>query len=89
MLCDRPGHAALWAYTVSAILQSDPAKTLTLERFCDFFPKGVPTQAAMKSAWDFQKGTRHGLPKMDNLVDYLTLWPYNEVKPAVAETEEI
>ncbi len=63
---DNPGNAVMWAY--SLIRKTRELGVITISRWCDLSPAGVPTREALRDVWDSQKGYVHGM-KVDNILD--------------------
>lgn len=52
-LCNTPGDAVMWSYTLCRMY--DNGDDLTPERWCFVFPDGVPAEEEKKRIWDEQK----------------------------------
>lgn len=72
-ICDTPGLAVMWAYTLAHLHEQNPGKKVTLQTFAFAFPEGVPSEQATQKCWDAQKGHAHGV-KADNLMDNRDWW---------------
>lgn len=78
LMCDRPGNAVMWAYTLNEIFIKT-RKPVTLKSVTDFFPWGFPTQEEYSKCWDAQKA--ENMP-MGNMVDDFKNWSLPEEKKA-------
>ena len=80
-LCESPGKAVLWAYTLNEIF-AKTGQPVTIRNFVDHFPMGFPTEEAYKKCWDAQKCVRgENGNTTDNAVDNFETWsvPKQEV----------
>lgn len=83
MTVDSPGRAVQWAYTLAVMCAEKQGETLKLRDWCEVFPCGVPTEAAAKVAWEYQKvdnritNIDRTAPRWvsDNCLDYPEFWP--------------
>jgi hypothetical protein len=83
----NPGRAVLWAYTIAALAAKHQGSvTYTLDRWCEDFSRGTPTEEECKKVWDYQKGGTHKLQGVDNMLDDPFFWPKLSAAP-VAETK--
>lgn len=82
MLCDRPGTAVMWAYTLAVLAQEKKGEEVTMSDWCDAFPMGIPSAQACQDAWEYQKVHNRvsnidvmKRPASDNCLDYQEFWP--------------
>lgn len=76
LMCERPGTAILWAWTLARMAKNltKPFKLADLFRNCEALGEGVPIMSAVKRVWDSQKVQGHKFPESDNVVDYEAAW---------------
>jgi len=72
--CKTPGDAVLWAYTLTHMAKRNPGAIITIGKWTDAFPMGLPNEEAKRAVWDAQKahGNRHpgaATGRTDNLLD--------------------
>lgn len=83
MLADKQGRAVQWAYTLAVLCAEQKGAQLTLKKWCEAFPEGIPTEDASKAAWEYQKvdnritNIDRTQPRWvsDNCLDYPEFWP--------------
>jgi hypothetical protein len=73
-LCDSPGTAVLWAYTLGCIVVDGEISKIGIKEWATYFPMGVPTDKGKETAWDGQKGGNIGM-EIDNWLDNMENWP--------------
>jgi len=74
-ICDRPGNAVMWAYTLCCMAAKKPDKeAVDIMDWTMEFPTGVPTDEAYRAVWESQKGHNIG-EKFDNWLDNSENWP--------------
>jgi len=71
-LCDSPGKAVMWAYTLFKMYQKEQEE-ITLNKLVESFPWGFPTDDSQRECWDAQKGYKLGI-KVDNVLDSPESW---------------
>lgn len=71
--CDDPGTCVLWAFYAVKRTQS-LRRALTMRDLAVDFGNGFPTEEGYGAAWDAQKGVRHGIAGVDNLLDTRAPW---------------
>ena len=72
-LCDSPGKAVLWAWTLAFIyVQIGSGAPVEFAFWTTYFPTGVPTEEELRRIWDEQKAP--GKP-LGNTVDDPDFWP--------------
>lgn len=72
-LCNTPGLAVMWAYTLFD--ETNRFQEVTMDRLADLFPMGFPTGNGYRNIWDAQKGMFQTPPvKIDNLLDTSEAW---------------
>jgi len=54
-LCNTPGGAVTWAYTLCALAEKSGESPVGMDEFVQEFPMGIPTEDAMHACWDAQK----------------------------------
>lgn len=75
ILCDSPGKAVMWAYTL-AYMYAKGGRVLDMTEFAYTFPMGVPTEESYRMAWEAQKShATGGEAPMGNWIDDFKNWP--------------
>lgn len=94
LMCDNPGKAVMWAFTLHYIRVVEKAK-VDMSVLAEWFPMGFPTDQSMHEAWDAQKlatidpeafKNRTEMPSPDNWVDYPDNWP--KIEPWTPEDQD-
>ncbi len=71
-LCETPGMAVMWAWTLSFMALQTGGKEIDFEFWTTYFPMGLPTDEEAHRVWDAQKES--GKPLGNNLDDP-DFWP--------------
>lgn len=74
MLCDRPGIAVMWAYTLYLMWLKE-RREVTIMDWVDEFPMGVPLMSEYERLWDEQKQQTGIQNCMDDLAAWPKVWP--------------
>ena len=72
-LCDTPGKAVMWAYTLFKLYEYWKEE-VTLSKLAESFPWGFPTDDSQRECWDSQKGYKLGIKDVDNALDRPESW---------------
>lgn len=79
-ICDTPGDAVMWAYTLACLkanrVDADPIMedVITIRALGEIFPYGFPTKKGREIVWEQQKGYTHGVNTVDNFLDRKEIW---------------
>jgi len=70
-LCQTPGDAVMWAYTLCDIAERLNVEFVGLHELTQMFPDGFPTDTARLACWDAQKDSN---APIGNAMDDMTSW---------------
>lgn len=70
-LCRGPGAAVMMAHVFAYRARTQKLETLKVSDVAQLFPDGYPTEEALSTSWDAQKGYVLGLEKVDNMLDLI------------------
>ena len=72
IISQKPGTAVMYLTYLQYWCKKRNCKEIDLEKFCEIFPIGFPSETDLQKIWDEQKVERDNWRNPDNLLDYQT-----------------